>query len=107
MKVYIAGPYTEPDPAVNTANAMRAWHEVADRGHYPFCPHLSHFLHIHRARPYDEWLAHDLEWLGVCDALLRLPGESSGADEEVAYAVELGLLVVESVSELPTSEGAA
>lgn len=69
-------------------------------GFVPMCPHWSHFQHTFRPRPYADWLAFDLEWLPCCDAVLRLPGESSGADGEVARAVELGIPVFGSVAEL-------
>ena len=36
-----------------------------------------------------------------CDAVLRIPGESRGADLDVARAVELGLPVFRAVTELP------
>lgn len=94
-RIYIAGPYTGGDVAENVAAAMEAWHKLADAGLYPFCPHLSHFLHIHRQRPYAEWLDHDLAWLDACHAVLRLPGRSpgAGADGEVARANEMGIPV--------------
>lgn len=36
--------------------------------------------------PHADWIAHDLPLIAVCDALYRLPGESAGADAEVAHA---------------------
>lgn len=99
-KVYIAAPYTSPDPAVNTAIAMAMWHHLRDLGFSPFCPHLSHFLHIHKARPYQEWLDYDNEWIEVCDVLLRLPGDSSGADDEITLALNLDIPVCYSVDSL-------
>ena len=42
---------------------------------------------------YERWLEYDMEWLTACDALVRLPGESKGADREVARAKELGIEV--------------
>lgn len=36
-----------------------------------------------------------------CDAVLRLPGESRGADQDVAIAEDLGLPVYRSLSEVP------
>lgn len=99
-RVYIAGPYTTPDPAVNTAKAMGVWHDLQDRGFSPLCPHLSHFLHMHKALPYEEWLAYDNEWIPCCHALLRMEGESSGADKEVELATRLGIPVFYSVREL-------
>ncbi len=87
--VYIAGPYTLNDVAENVANAMLAWHELADAGFAPFCPHLSHFLHMQKQRPYNEWMSQDLVWLKKCDAVLRLPGESIWADSETKEAQRL------------------
>jgi hypothetical protein len=51
-------------------------------------------------RPYTDWIAIDLEWVPACDVLLRLDGESSGADGEVAFALEWSVPVVYSVAEL-------
>lgn len=36
-----------------------------------------------------------------CDAVLRLPGESPGADREVHYAISLGKPVYYGLEELP------
>ena len=47
-----------------------------------------------------EWLAIDLAWVAVCEAVVRLPGESGGADMETAEARRLGIPVFESVAEL-------
>ena len=99
-RVYIAGPYTVGDPQANVNRAIDAWHAFADAGFIPFCPHLSHYLHVHRHRQYAEWLRHDLQWLALCDAVLRLPGESFRADSEVAFAVENRIPVFASIDEL-------
>ena len=48
----------------------------------------------------DYWYKYDLEWLEQCDAVFRLPGESSGADNEVARAQELGLPIFYSFADL-------
>jgi hypothetical protein len=44
----------------------------------------------------------DLIWLPACDAVLRLPGESNGADIEVKEAQRLGLPVFNSLFDLTT-----
>jgi hypothetical protein len=36
-----------------------------------------------------------------CDAVLRLPGESTGADQDVAIARERGLPVYRELAEIP------
>lgn len=91
IRVYVAGPYTKGDVAVNVREAILAGGRIYDAGMVPFVPHLTHFWHTVAPRPYEDWLRLDMEWLRVCDALLRLPGDSSGADKEVAEAVRLGL----------------
>jgi hypothetical protein len=44
-------------------------------------------------------IAHRL--LSRCDAVLRLPGASKGADEDVRVARERGLMVFERISDVP------
>lgn len=100
FKVYIASPYTLGDVAANVARSIEMWHTLADKGYAPFSPLLSHYLHLHRQRPYGDWLEHDMVWLRQCDCLLRLPGESSGADKEVTEAGICGIPVVHSLDEL-------
>lgn len=98
-KVYVAGPYTSGDPAINTRQAMLAGHALMEAGHFPFVPHLFHFMHLLIPQPYEVWTAQDFAWLPVCDALIRLPGESRGADAEVKAAEELRIPVYYSVEE--------
>ena len=42
-----------------------------------------------------------------CDAVLRLPGESAGADQDVAIAARLGLPAYHNVAEIPRLDAAA
>ena len=93
MKVYIAGPYTKGDTAINVREAILAGDQIYSMGFIPFIPHLTHFWHIVCPRPYEQWLKLDIEWLLVCDAVLRLPGDSSGADAEVLLATNSGIPV--------------
>jgi nucleoside 2-deoxyribosyltransferase len=85
-RIYVAGPYTRGDVAVNVRNAYEKANELADVGFAPFVPHATHFWHMLFPRPYEFWLKLDLEFIPCCDAVLRLPGSSSGADGEVAFA---------------------
>lgn len=39
--------------------------------------------------------------LSKCDAVLRLPGESKGADQDVKIARERGLAIYHSINEVP------
>lgn len=83
--VYIAGPYAS-DPVGNTRLAKEVWHLLADRGIVGICPHVSLYLDMHRHRPPVEWYIYDAHLLQKCDYLLRIHGESQGADYEVRFA---------------------
>lgn len=85
--IYVAGPYTHPDPVSNTHNAIKAGDAVWEAGGCPVIPHLSLMWDLVSPAPYDVWLNRDLGLLARCDGLLRLPGKSEGADGEVAFAV--------------------
>ena len=98
--IYIAGPITVGDTTANIHNAIRACSQLIDAGFAPFCPHLWSFVHLLEPREYEDWLALDLIWLEQCEAVLRLPGESPGADRETARADELGLPVFKTITDL-------
>lgn len=100
IKVYIASPYTLGDVAVNVKRQLDTVDELMTLGFAPFAPLYSHFQHMAHPRPYQDWIAIDLEWVPACDVLLRLDGQSSGADGEVAFAIERGVPVVYSITEL-------
>lgn len=101
MKVYVAGPYSQGDPIINIRTAIEAAEQLVAAGHTPFVPHLAMLWHLTTPHTIDFWYAYDLEWLAACDALLRLPGASFGADQEVKTAVRLGLPVYLDVAEIP------
>lgn len=92
--VYIAGPYTNPDPVENTHTAIRVADLLLSDGKVtPVIPHLSLLWHLVCPRPVADWYAYDLEVMARCDAVLRLPGASSGADNEIREAEEQGIPV--------------
>lgn len=98
MRVYIAGPYTKGDPVLNVRAAVAAADAVLAEGHVPFVPHVNHLWHTISPKRWETWLSIDLAWLDCCDALIRLPGESTGADLEVTEASKLGIPVYFSVA---------
>ena len=100
IKVYIASPYTLGDVAVNVKAQIDVADALINLGFAPFVPLYSHFQHMVHPRPYQDWVTLDLEWVKSCDCILRLPGESSGADGEIKFAKELGLSVFYSLEEL-------
>lgn len=99
-RIYIASPYTIGNASVNVRRQIDAANELIDAGFCPFVPLLSHFQNIVYPRPYGDWILLDREWLTICDAVLRLPGESVGADDEVALARIRGIPVYFSIKEL-------
>jgi hypothetical protein len=100
IKIFVSGPYTNGDVGRNVKSAMDATNELIERGYAPYCPHLTHFLHINNWQPYEKWLALDIQYLDICDALLRIPGESFGADKEVDFAVKKGIPVFFNIDQV-------
>jgi len=101
MYIYVAGPYTKGDVVLNVRFAIQEGDYISRLGHYPFIPHLTHFWHMVQPHEYQFWMEQDAQWLKKCDAVYRIKGESSGADIEVKQAQELGLIVYESVFDIP------
>ena len=96
-KVYIAGPMTIPDPLTNFRIAAAVWKRLLVSGVVtPILPHTSAFLDMLHPQTWATWLQYDEQLLLDCDALLRLPGESKGADREVAFMKELARPVFDS-----------
>lgn len=99
--IYVAGPYTNGDVGENVRNAILAGDRLLDKGYLPYIPHLTHFWHLLSPKDYCVWTSMDLAWLDKCDAILRLPGESKGADFEVNCAMLSGMPVYYSLEEIP------
>jgi hypothetical protein len=97
LTAYIASPYSRGDQALNVRRAVEAADRVWAIGVVPYVPHLTMLYHIISPKPYAEWLAMDEEWLARSDYLIRLEGESAGADREVAFARERGIPVYHGV----------
>lgn len=100
LRVYVAGPYTKGDTILNIREAILVGEKLRARGFCPFIPHLTAFWHIIAPSPYEEWLDLDNQWIPCCDVLLRIPGESTGADSEVALARSLSMLVFTDIPSL-------
>lgn len=92
--VYLAGPYTRPDPVDNTKQAIEFGRYLRDK--YQVCvitPHFSMFEHFLIPSTYEYWLSIDFDYIEHCQCLYRMPGDSSGADKEVEWATALKLPV--------------
>jgi hypothetical protein len=113
--ILIAGPYrsgTNDDPALMEANLRRleeaAW-PIFRAGHVPMIGEWV-ALPVLRSAGVDgvfDPLAEHVMYptaerlLQHCDAVLRLPGESTGADQDVAIARQRGLPVYHELGEIP------
>lgn len=118
MLILIAGPYrsgTNDNPKLLQQN-LDALESVAlplfRKGHLPMIGEWVALPLIHLAgstKPGDEaWeeiqypVAHRL--LEKCDAILRLPGASKGADEDVRIASEKGLKIYYNIEDIPNGD---
>ena len=99
-RVYVAGPLTLGDRLANVEAACIAGRELIERGYAPMVPHLSHHIDPVDALGHATWIDVDLAWVAVSDAVLRMPGESIGADQEVAFARQRGVPVFQSIAAL-------
>ena len=103
IRCYISSPYTAPSSGERLLNVLEScavWDELMNLGFFPYSPLWSHWQNELFPRSYDDWMASDLVWLEPCQALLRLPGESKGADIEVKFANEHNIPVFYSIEDL-------
>ena len=99
--VYVAGPYTHPDPVQNTHNAVRVAERIQSTVLVTaFVPHLNLLWHAIIPHDNDYWYEYDIAFLARCDALLRIPGDSVGADNEVEFARHEMIDVFDDVDKL-------
>jgi hypothetical protein len=114
MLILIAGPYrsgTNDDASLMAANLARmedaAW-PIFRAGHVPMIGEWVALPVLRSAGAgIGDPLAEDILYptarrlLQHCDAVLRLPGESAGADLDVAVATERGLPVYHCLEQIP------
>ncbi len=91
--IYVAGPYTNPDPVENTHLAIHVGNRLVDEGFSVIIPHLTMLWHAVTPKPYEHWLEIDSQYVLRSDALFRRRGASSGADGEVWLAQDEGIPV--------------
>ena len=115
LLILIAGPYasgTGGDPtlmAKNLAHLEQAAWPIFQAGHIPMIGEwvaLPVLASAGASGPLDPLAAEVMyptaeRLLQHCDAVLRLPGESRGADQDVAIATARGIPVYYSLDEVP------
>lgn len=102
IKVFVAGPYTKGDVDDNLDKQKDVVNELINLGFNPLPLNLCYHL-VQSKFPrdrYADWIDITLDWVHECHCLLRMPGESRGADEEVERANEQGVPVFYSIEEL-------
>lgn len=109
-RCFISGPITLGNLGLNIQQATEAFLALARAGLAPMAPQLHCYLGstFGVAWPSTDpgglghavWLAIDLPWVAVSDCVLRLPGDSKGADMETAEAERLGIPVFHSIEEV-------
>lgn len=123
LRVYIAGPIAKGDLESNIQQSDVAFKELAQLGFAPFNPMWSCFagsakrnMDMNGRRygvvegtatsgssiglSHKDWVDLDLAWVEVADAVLRLPGESVGADRETGHARKKEIPVFHAVDDL-------
>lgn len=118
-RIYISGPISKGDLAANIRQADAAMLKLMKAGMAPFNPMLSCYAGACERDPVfdyvfaeatrnskldgltaEDWYGMDLAWVEVSDAVLRLPGESKGAEGEVAHATKRLIPVFHDADEL-------
>ena len=115
LLILIAGPYlsgTDGDPqriAANMARMEATALPLYERGHLAMIGEWVALPIIHAAggREHGDAVFHQYQYpvaerlLSRCDAVLRIPGESRGADQDVARTRARGLPVYERIEDVP------
>ena len=108
LRIYVAGPYSADTLARKTANVKKAIDVGIGlylRGHFPFIPHLTHYVDLEaksRGTPvtWNEYMATDLAWLRFADAMFFI-GRSKGADIEHTEALRMGIPIFYDIDKVP------
>ena len=95
-RVYLSGPITKGDRNWNQYQANVAHKLLLEAGYAVLNPMPTGVLPFAWDGSIDHatWLESDKSFVSVCHLVVRLPGESIGADDETSYADSLGIPVV-------------
>src|SRR6266571_6294579 len=108
LRIYVAGPYSAPTERERLANVLAAIDlgiALYQKGHYPYVPHLTHYVDLRAQESgihleWEDYISWDLPWLEGCDALFYIGG-SKGADLELDVARKLGKTIFTSIEDVP------
>lgn len=108
LRAYISAPISDGGRAGpterlhNVRKAIAAFLELAEMGLAPMSPQLTEFVEVESGirLAHSTWMELDMPWVEASDVVLRLPGESVGADLEVSHARKFGIPVFFSLDEV-------
>tara|TARA_B100001750_G_scaffold231123_1_gene228250 strand:+ start:28387 stop:28746 length:360 start_codon:yes stop_codon:yes gene_type:complete len=118
MLILIAGPYrsgTGNDPKLikkNMDNLESVALPIFRKGHVPMIGEwvANPLIELAGSKEVGDEIFQEIQYptahrlLTKCDAVLRIEGESKGADQDVEIAKELGLKVYYDLNEIPNAE---
>ena len=111
-KVYVAGAISSTSTEQSLRNiraGILMGAELLNLGYSPYVPHLDYQFNLVQDDIHidvETYYKHDLEWLGLCDCMLVLPGweNSKGVNAEIDYAHRLNIPTYFSKEQLIASE---
>ena len=89
--IYLACPMTIGGFSYNTRACLEVANRLMAKGYCPIPPVLTYLWNLYSPKTHEDWLQHDFALIAVCDGVLRLKGESVGADREIEYAKGIGV----------------
>jgi hypothetical protein len=101
MRIFISGPYGDNNPKEVIAENVRKADELAryllSKGHQVYCPHkMSWGWEDDKRLTTEQFYELDKSFLRYwANAIVRIPGESKGADGEMLLAKDMKLKVYE------------
>ncbi len=98
--VYVACPITLGDTADNIRNCVDVCERLWVKGYAWICPPLTVFFQMVHPHTHEEWMERSYALVQVIDCILRLPGQSVGADLETTFADKLNKKVFENEFDL-------
>lgn len=107
--IYIAGPYSSPDPQIveeNVKKAIGIGLAIFKKGHIPFIPHLNYLADIYAKEQgipmtYDDFMNWDDPFRAMCDSLYYID-MSYGTDIEREKSWDEGKRIYYSLDEIQT-----
>ena len=118
MIILIAGPYrsgTNDDPELirkNLENLESPALPIFKKGHVPLIGEwvALPLMNLAGSKKIGDAIWNEIQYpvshalLEKCDAVLRIPGESKGADQDIALALQKGIPVYYSIDDIPNAQ---